>query len=132
MSFKSSDRCGIMLSPATSQRLSPRVWTTQGSLLLVIPAAIVLGFIVSQAKWLYLGAVAFGLAILFYPVQSGLGLFGALLPFDNISVLGSSGSSTLPFLVGAASGVVLVGIGLVGGRLQRPPGAAFWCTSLVL
>jgi O-antigen ligase len=121
-----------MSSRANSIRLAlrPRLFNAFLTVLL-IAVAVELGLLISQAKWLYVGALSFGLLILLYPVQMSLGVFGSLLPFDNISILGNS-SSTLTFLLGAASGAVLLGIGLAGGRLQRPPRAAFWWTLLVL
>ena len=121
-----------MSSTAAFRRAPPRLWITQGFwVLLVIAAAVVLGRAISQAKWLYVGALAFGLVTLFHPVEMALGTFAALLPFDKISALGDQ-SSTLTYLVGAASGAVLLGIGLAGRRLQQPPRAALWWTLLVL
>lgn len=107
---------------------------TQASLVLVvIAAAFVLGFSISQGNWLYTGALVFGLISLLYPVQLMFGTFAALLPFDSFSVLGSSSQgSTLTYLVGAASAMVMLGIGLVGKRLGRPPRAALWWTLFFL
>jgi O-antigen ligase len=98
-------------------------------LVLLVIAACVLGLAIAQAQWFYVGILVFGLVALLYPVQMTLGPFAALLPFEHVA-LGNQGSLT--YIVGAASGAILLGIGLAGRRLQRPPRTALWWTFLAL
>lgn len=92
-----------------------------------------IGLVVAQAKWTYLAALGAFMVALFWPVQIALGVFGLLVPFDNVTVLSSAKSgTTLTFLVGAGAAAILLGTGLASRRLVKPPRAAFWWTAFML
>src|SRR5579862_3146905 len=100
----------------------------QSRLLLAIAAvAVLIGLVVAQAQWFLLAAVGAFVVSLFWPVQIALGVFGLLVPFDNIAVLSSAKSgTTLTYLVGAGAAAILLATGLGAKRLVKPPRAAFW------
>ena len=62
--------------------------------------------------------------ILLFPVESSLGLFALMIPFDSVVLVGQQ--TTWTWLVGAFTGAIMLLYGLISGRLQRPPRAAFW------
>src|SRR5919109_415294 len=85
--------------------------------LLLLTAAAIGASIVRQS-WMFLGA-AFGLCLItLWPVQSTLGIFALLVPFDSVLALGSSDKGmTLTFVFGALAIAVLLGTGLGFQRL---------------
>lgn len=91
------------------------------------------GVILVHEKWLLLATIAAIPFVLRWPVQTSLGIFAFVLPFDSLSALQREGTGiTLSFLVGAVSGVILITTGLLTGRLERPPRAAWWWGLFVL
>ncbi len=123
MSTTALNRISTRLKPAEPSRL----------LLGIGAAAIMVGLIVAHAEWLFLAALAGFVVSLFWPVQIALGVFGLLVPFDNIAVLNSSKSgTTLTYLVGAGAAVILLTTGLAAKRLAKPPRPALWWTAFVL
>ena len=100
--------------------------------LLLLTAAAIGASIVRQS-WMFLGT-AFGLCLItLWPVQSTLGIFALLVPFDSVLALGSSDKGmTLTFVFGALAIAVLLGTGLGFQRLATPPRAALWWMLFVL
>jgi O-antigen ligase len=89
------------------------------------------GFAIATQKWIVLGTIAGLSLVLVWPVEVALGGFALLIPFDSIAVLGDQssgqGATTLNWYVGAGAAVILLCVGLAGGRIHRPPTAAvFW------
>jgi O-antigen ligase len=72
--------------------------------------------------------------ILFWPVETALGVFCLLVPFDTVLTVsdaaagpsGQGGGTTVNYLVGAGAALVVVATGLVRGTIRRPPAAAVW------
>ena len=123
------------MSSTALNRASSRLKAGEQSKLLLAAgaAAVLIGLIVASAKWLYLAALGAFLVSLFWPVQIALGVFGLLVPFDNIAVLSSAKSgTTLTYLVGAGAAAILLATGLGGKRLAKPPRAAYWWAAFVL
>jgi O-antigen ligase len=100
---------------------------------LAIASALVIGTWVGEAKWTYLAAIAVAPLVVWWPVQTALGMFVLVVPFDTIAILGSSDSgTTLTFFVGAAATGILLVAGLATGRIHAPPRSALWWSLLVL
>jgi O-antigen ligase len=87
----------------------------------------VLSIAIARENWLLLaGGVAIPLLFL-WPVQMSLGIFAFLLPFDSVAILGATTTgTTLNWISGALTAVILFGMGVVSGRLEKPPQAAIW------
>jgi O-antigen ligase len=70
---------------------------------------------------------------LFWPIQTALGLFAFLVPFDEVSTLASSGpGTTLTYYVGAAAALIIFFAALLNQRIELPPRPAVWWTALIL
>jgi O-antigen ligase len=87
--------------------------------------------------WIRLGpifAVAVAPIVLRWPVESSLGLYAFLVPFDDILQLasGREAALTLTKVVGGVAALILVGVGLVERRLTPPPRAALWLTLFIV
>jgi O-antigen ligase len=91
--------------------------------------AIAIG-IVQQNVFALMAVAALGFATLF-PVETSLGVFVILVPFDQVLVLGNSGV-TLTWVAGAFAGVVLVLYGAASGRFKAPPPSGFYWGMFVL
>lgn len=102
-------------------------------MLLLVSAAIVIGEFVGQENWIYLAVIGALPLVALWPVQIALGVFALLVPFDQIALVGSgAGATTLTWFVGIGSTLVLLTVGLIGQRIQRPPNAALWWSVFVI
>jgi O-antigen ligase len=100
---------------------------------LAIAFAWVIGTWVAEGKWAFLAAIAAAPLAIWWPVQTALGLFAFVVPFDTIAIMGGdSGATTLTFFVGAASAGLLLVTGLATGRFRTPPRSALWWSLLML
>ena len=115
-----------------------RPWVSQEALILSLAAsgALVLGWVIVRGNRLYLAAFA-ALAIIpvavRWPVQTSLGIYALLVPFDSIAALSQAGTGlTLNKLVGVGASAILLVTGLVGTRFTRPPRAALWWFLFIL
>jgi O-antigen ligase len=96
-------------------------------ILLLIGAGAILGTTIATENWLLLLVIAVLPFVILWPVETSLGGFALLLPFDSIAMVGeSSTATTLTWFAGAAAGFVLLGTGLLQGRLEQPNRAALW------
>ena len=103
--------------PGWGRRFGPQ---TVAAILGVL-LALLLGVTIGEGKWLFVVAIAAVTLVVLRPVEISLGAFALLVPFDTVGVLGSGKSgTTLNSLVGAITAVVLILLGLAGGRLDRP------------
>ena len=111
---------------------SSRPWVSQQAFipLLVAGGASVLGLAIALGNWLYLAllvALAAIPVVVRWPVQTSLGVYAFLIPFDPILALGGKTTGpTITRLVGVGAAAVLLATGLIGRRLVRPPQAALW------
>lgn len=114
-------------------------WISQPVFILALGAGgagLVLGWAIVRENWLYLAALG-GLMVIpvavRWPVQTSLGIYAFLIPFDSIAVLteGQTGP-TLNRLVGVGAAAILLVTGLLGRRLVRPPRAALWWCLFIL
>ena len=90
----------------------------------------------THVDWVILGpifAVALAPIILRWPVESSLGLYAFLVPFDDVAMIGSGHTGpTLTKFVGGGAALIAVVVGLVERRLTRPPRAAMWLTLFIV
>jgi len=111
-----------------------RVWNRESAyraLLLLTAAGI--GVLVVRQSWLYLAALLGLCLVTLWPVQSTLGIYALLVPFDSILVLGSSDrGTTLTFVIGGLAIAVLLATGIGFHRLAIPPRAALWWMLFIL
>lgn len=106
---------------------------TSGHFILLIGTAASVGALVAHEQWLVLILIVAVPLMLLWPVQMSLGVFAFVLPFDSVSAVQSEGAgTTLNFIIGAASGLILLATGIVTGRFERPPRAALWWGLFVL
>jgi O-antigen ligase len=116
-------------------RLACTQWVVKNAIFIifVIGGAAILGISVAEENWVLLLVVSALPVVLLWPVQMSLGLFALVLPFDSVAVLGQgSTGTTLNWYAGVASALVLLGVGIVHGRLERPTRAALWWSLLIL
>ncbi len=93
--------------------------------------AILLSITIVQHNVLALAAIiAVALAIV-WPVETSLGLFAVLMPFDQVLMLGKSGT-TMAWVAGAFAGTTLVLFGLVSRRFEMPSRAGLYWGLFVL
>jgi O-antigen ligase len=117
---------------------SRRPWTNAQVCIAIVGVlyAAAVGWNIVTGKWLYLAALAALAAtplVVRWPVQTSLGFYALLMPFDNIAAMGQAASGPAwTKLVGAAAAAVLLGSGLVNRRLTRPPLEALWWTLFIL
>ena len=115
-----------------------RPWVSQEVLILSLAAsgALVLGWAIVRGNWLYLAPFVVLAAIpvaVRWPVQTSLGIYALLIPFDHIAALSQERSGlTLNKLVGVGASSLLLVTGLVGTRFTRPPRATLWWFLFIL
>lgn len=98
----------------------------------VVSAGVVVGLLTAYGGWLYACALVTAAFVLRWPVQIALGALFFLIPFDNVSVLGTqaTGATLNRYAAGFAVLVLLV-IGLTANRLSTPPRSFLWWTVFV-
>lgn len=117
---------------------SPHSWVSQQAFipLLVAGSALILGLAIALGNWLYLAlfvALATTSIAVRWPVQTSLGIYAFLIPFDSILALGGTITGpTITRLVGLGAAAVLLVTGIVGHRFIRPPQAALWWVLFIL
>jgi O-antigen ligase len=93
--------------------------------LFAVVTAIVIIAVVQQNVLVLAAITAVAFAIVL-PVETSLGMFAVLVPFDQVLALGNSGV-TFTWVAGAFAGATLVLYGVVSGRFKLPPrGGLCW------
>ena len=100
-------------------------------LICAIVVAAGLGYSVAFGHWAYVLVLAGLPLLLCWPIPTAIGVFALMVPFDSVSAIGDSGI-TLTHIVAGVSGAVLLICGLLTGRMEKPPRAAWWWTGLIL
>jgi O-antigen ligase len=113
--------------------LSIRAMWTRVSLFSIatIIVTILISVAIVQENLLALAAITGVAFAIVAPVEVSLGMFAFLVPFDQVLVLGKSGT-TITWVVGAFAGATLVLYGFVSGRFKAPPRAALYWGLFVL
>lgn len=92
--------------------------------------AVLLGVVVGQGGWFFVPAAALLPLLWFWPVEVAMGAAVLLLPFEYVTTLetGSDGSSdrTLMSVALLLAFCVLMAVGVIGRRLQRPSATVVW------
>lgn len=102
--------------------------------LLLAGLGTILGLALAEQRWFYAVPFAALIFLIAWPVETTLGAYALLLPFDSISRLGSSPDGrTLTWYAGALATLTLLAMGLLHDRFIRPPRAAkYWLSFLIL
>lgn len=85
----------------------------------IVTVAIIVGIAIVRQSFLALAGVAVLSLALLFPVETSLGMFALLVPFDQVLVLGKS-DFTFSWLTGAFAGVTLVLYGAMTQRFRTP------------
>ncbi len=88
--------------------------------------AIITGIVIGQGHWLYAGAICLIVLLVFRPVEVSLGLVVLLMPFESVTAIWGPENRSLLWFASALAACVLLGVGIVNRRLDRPPKAALW------
>lgn len=99
----------------------------------VVGLAPVFGWALASERWFLVGALALGATaplVIRWPVISTFGLYALLVPFDLVPYL--QGNATLTKPLGVLAAAVLLAVGLIERRLERPPVAAIWWGLLIV
>ncbi len=113
-------------------------WIDQQLLILILMVGItlVLGRTIAQKNWFSLTpflVLVVTPVLIRWPLQTSLGIYAFLVPFDSIAVLDERTTGpTLTRLIGVGAVVIVLAIGLLDRRLARPPRAALWWSLFVL
>ena len=98
--------------------------------LAIAAVAILVGVVVGQGGWYFVPVAALLPLLWFWPVESAMGVAVLLLPFEYVTLLGTSGDGdsdrSLMSVALLLAFCVLVAVGIVGRRLQRPSATAAW------
>jgi O-antigen ligase len=86
--------------------------------------ALFAGVAIAEEAWPYLLMLALAPLIWYFPVQTTVGLFAFLVPFEGVTQL--PGGTTVIRLVGLLAGGTLVAVGFLDNRILKPPGIAIW------
>lgn len=92
---------------------------------------IAIGILLGMGHALY--AIALGLIplLMFRPLELSLGLVVILMPFESVTAIWGPDKRSLVWFASAVVGLVLLGVGFVNRRIERPPRAAVWWTLFV-
>ena len=102
---------------------APARWRSLGFALMLAATAMIVGLAIAYERWPYLGILAFIPLLWFWPVQTSMGLFAMMVPFEGIT---NFGDTTLILLVGLLAGGTLIAVGLINHRFCRPPQTVLW------
>lgn len=91
-----------------------------------------MGVFIGESRWIRVGLLVAAFLILRWPIETALGAFVLLVPFDSLAMADSGSGRTILWFVGVGAACTLLAAALVKSRLQRPPRAAFWWTIFVL
>jgi O-antigen ligase len=114
-------------------------WRIEGgtSLAVAVVAVVVMAplvaWTISEEAWRLLVLVALAALspiALRWPISVAFGAYAFVLPFDTVSVIANTGGATASRLVGILAAAVLLAVGVVEGRLARPPRVALWVALL--
>jgi len=92
-------------------------------------AALIAGVAIAEERWPYLLAVVLAPLLWYFPIQTTVGLFALLVPFEGVTQL--PGGTTVIWIVGLLAGGTLVAVGLLDNRIVKPPRSAiYWALFL--
>lgn len=96
----------------------------------IVTAAVIVGIAIVKQSFLALAALAvLSLAVLF-PVETSLGIFALLVPFDQVLVLGNS-DFTISWFTGAFAGAALLLYGAMTDRFRAPTRSEFYWAAFI-
>jgi O-antigen ligase len=95
----------------------------------IVVIACALGWLIASENWLLIGGSIGLFLVLLRPIETGLGLYAFLIPFESMTIMGDGNgpATTLLRYVGLLALFVTVGIGWLRDRITKPPRSAlFW------
>jgi len=96
----------------------------------VVTAAVIVAIAIVKQSFLALAALAVVSLALLFPVETSLGMFALLVPFDQVLVLGKS-NFTFSWLTGAFAGATLLLYGAVTERFRTPTRSEFYWAAFI-
>jgi O-antigen ligase len=100
----------------------------------LVATACCLGWMIASEKWLFVAASLGLMLLLVRPIESVLGLYAFLIPFESMTTITNSDGPTATLLryVGLLAIFVTLGVGCLRERFTRPPQTAmFWSLFIV-
>jgi O-antigen ligase len=98
-------------------------------LIILSGVALAAGVAIAEAWWPYLLLLALAPLLWYFPIQTTMGLFVLLIPFEGITEL--PGGTTVVRIVGLLAGGTLVAVALLDNRIVKPPRSAiYWALFL--
>jgi O-antigen ligase len=100
----------------------------------LVATALCLGWMIASEKWLLVAAALGLLLLLVRPIESVLGLYAFLIPFESMTTMDNSDGPTATLLryVGLLAIFMALGVGWLGERIIRPPKTALFWSLFVL
>jgi len=128
--------CLIRLMQQTLQIVLRR-FPSAPFILVLTGVALFAGVAIAEEGWAYLLMLALAPLLWYFPIQTSVGLFALMVPFEGVTQL--PGGTTVVRIVGLLAGGTLVAVGLLDNRIVKPPRSAicwalflFWCSISVL
>ena len=119
-----------------SQELLTPNWRLRLQVAAMIAIACSLGWMIASEHWLLVGSVFALPLLLSRPIETTLGLYALLIPFEVVTTIGKGTSTdpapTLLRYVGLLALFVTLGVGWLRERIIRPPQTALFWSLFVL
>src|SRR5579862_253174 len=96
----------------------------------IVTTAVIVGIAIAGQSFLALAALAVVSLALLFPVETSLGIFALLVPFDQVLVLGKS-DFTISWFTGAFAGATLVLHGAMTHRFRTPARSEFYWAAFI-
>jgi O-antigen ligase len=93
-------------------------------LIVLTGVALIAGVAIAEQQWPYLIVLALAPLLWYFPIQTTMGLYVLLMPFEGITQL--PGGTTVIWMVGLLAGGTLVAVGLLDNRVVKPPRTGVW------
>lgn len=127
----SRDPCYNLLIRSMQQTLQIvlRRFPSAPFILVLTVVALLAGVAIAEDEWAYLLILAIAPLLWYFPIQTSVGLFALMIPFEGITQL--AGGTTVVRIVGLLAGGTLVAVGLLDNRIVKPPRSAiYWALFL--
>jgi len=98
-------------------------------ILVLTGVALFAGVAIAEEGWAYLLLIALAPLLWYFPIQTSVGLFALMVPFEGVTQL--PGGTTVIRIVGLLAGGTLVAVGFLDDRIIKPPRSAI-CWALFL
>src|SRR5882724_12862929 len=118
-----------MASAVTTKNLGSSIFSSQWfAFALAALCALAVGVCIGESRWIRVGLMVAAFLVFRWPIETALGAFVLLVPFESLAMADSGSGRTILWFVGVGAACTLLATALVKSRLQRPPRAALWWT----